>query len=330
MSARDVIKYLSHSIVTVLSTLTLSTVAMAAGYPDHPIRLIVPISAGGATDAVARAYAAEMSTELGQAVIVENMAGANGTLGTQYVKRAKADGYTLLLGTIGTHSVNPFLYKKLPYDAVKDFAPISVLSAVSNVVVVPASSPYHSLSELVDAAHKNPGKLDYGVAVVGSSSQLAVEMFRARAKLDMTTISYNGPAESAIDLIGGRIQLLFDPVINQLGNIRAGKVRALAQTAAQRVPVLPNVPTIAESGYPGFEASGWNGMFAPAGTPADRIAVLLAAIQKASKSPKIQQTFQGEGVTIETSSSPAAFADFLRQDRQKWETVINEAHIRVQ
>lgn len=304
--------------------------AHAGAYPDHPIRLIVPIGAGSATDAVARAYAQEMSPILGQPIIVENLPGANGTIGTSNVKRAPADGYTLLLGTIGTHSVNPLLYKHLPYDAVKDFTPVSILSKVSNVIVVPATSPYRTVQDLVAAAKTAPHTLNYGTPTVGSSSQLATEMFRVRAGVDLANIPYNTPSQAAIDLIADRIQMLFDPVINELGNIRAGKVRALAQTAGKRVPALPDVPTVAEAGYPGFEASGWNGIVVRAGTPAAVVDKLSAAIRQAGQSPKLHKIFEGQGVEIVTSSSSEDFANFLIQDRKKWARVIDESHITVE
>ncbi|MFC4273820.1 Bug family tripartite tricarboxylate transporter substrate binding protein [Achromobacter aloeverae] len=304
--------------------------AHAAGYPDRPIRLVVPIAAGSATDAVARAYAQELAPILGQPIIVENLPGANGTIGTSNVKRAPADGYTLLLGTIGTHSVNPLLYKNLPYDAVKDYTPVSILSKVSNVIVVPATSPYRTLQDLVAAAKKAPHTLNYGTPTVGSSSQLATEMFRVRAGIDLANIPYNGPSQAAIDLIADRIQVLFDPVINELGNIRSGKVRVLAQTASQRVPALPDVPTVAQAGYPGFEASGWNGIMVRAGTPAAVVEKLSAAIRQAGQSQKLRTIFEGQGVEIVTSPSPQDFNEFLVQDRKKWARVIEESHIAVE
>lgn len=304
--------------------------AHAGDYPNHPIRLIVPISAGSATDAVARAYAQELGPILGQPIIVENMPGANGSIGTANVKRAAADGYTLLLGTIGTHSVNPLLYKSLPYDAVKDFTPVSILSKVSNVVVVPKTSPYKTLGDLVEAAKKAPHTLNYGTPVVGSSSQLAVEMFRVRAGIDLANIPYTSPSQAAIDLIGDRIQVLFDPVINEVGNIRAGKVRVLAQTSSKRVPALPDVPTVDEAGYRGFEASGWNGIVVRAGTPAPIVEKLSSAIRQAGQSEKLHRIFEGQGVDIVTSPSPQDFSAYIEQDRKKWAKVIEESHISVE
>jgi len=301
--------------------------AFAQDYPAKPIRIIVPIGAGGATDAVARAFANELPSVLGQPVVIENKPGAAGVIGTMAVKQSAADGYTLLLGTIGTHSTNQHLIARVPYDPMQDFAPVSLLSKVSNVISVPMDFPARTLQEFVAHAKKHPGQINYAVGTVGSSSHLAVEMFKQRAGLDMVKISYKGPAEAQTDLVAGRVHLMFAPVISELANVQSGRTRALAQTAAKRVRILPDVPTVAESGFPGFEASGWNGLFAPAGTPAAIVERLSAAVRQVAMRPALQQIFTGQGVEV-TTNTPAEFAKFLETDRKQWAAVIRAAGIK--
>ncbi|WP_137921594.1 tripartite tricarboxylate transporter substrate binding protein [Hydrogenophaga sp. 2FB] len=301
--------------------------ASAQAYPARPIRIIVPVGAGGATDTVARAFANELPKVLGGAVIVENKPGAAGVIGTMAVKQSVADGYTLLLGTIGTHSTNPYLLARVPYDARKDFMPISLLTKVSNVVIVPKDFPARTLQEFVAYARKHPGKLNYAVGTTGSSSHLAVEMLKQRAGLDMARITYKGPAEASTDLVAGRVQLMFSPVMIEMANIQSGRVRALAQTASRRVSILPDVPTVAEAGFPGFEASGWNGLFAPAGTPAAIVDQLSAAVRQVAAKPELQKIFTGQGVEVATNTPPE-FSSFLDADRKQWESVITAAGIK--
>ena len=301
--------------------------AAAQDYPTKPIRVIVPVGAGGATDAVARAFANELPSVLGQPLVVENKPGAAGVIGTMAVKQSAADGYTLLLGTIGTHSTNQHLIARVPYDPVQDFAPVSLLSKVSNVIVVTRDFPARTLQEFVAYVKRHPGQVNYAVSAVGSSAHLAMEMFKQRAGLDMVKISYKGPAESSTDLVAGRVHVMFAPVINELGNIQSGRVRPLAQTSAKRVPILPDVPTVAEAGFPGFEASGWNGLFARAGTPAAVVEKLSAAVRQVATRPSLQQIFTGQGVVVATTT-PAEFSKFLEDDRTQWAAVIRAAGIK--
>ncbi len=310
-----------------LAAAAIHPLASAQAYPSRPVRIVVPVGAGGATDTVARAFANELPKVLGGSFVVENKPGAAGVIGTMSVKQSVADGYTLLLGTIGTHSTNPYLLARVPYDARKDFMPISLLTKVSNVVVVPKDFPARTLQEFVAYARKNPGKLNYAVGTTGSSSHLAVEMLKQLAGLDMTRITYKGPAEASTDLVAGRVQLMFSPVMIEMSNIQSGRVRALAQTASRRVSILPDVPTVAEAGFPGFEASGWNGLFAPAGTPAAIVDQLSAAVRQVAATPELQKLFTGQGVEVATNT-PSAFSAFLDADRKQWEAVITAAGIK--
>ncbi|CAM3417289.1 tripartite tricarboxylate transporter substrate binding protein [Bordetella sputigena] len=297
-------------------------------YPSHAIRLIVPFAAGGGTDIQARIVAQEVGKVLGQTIVVENRPGAGGGIGAAFVGQAKPDGYTLLVGSTGTHGANQFLYSKLPYDPVKDFTPITVLATFDNVLVVPESSKVHTLKELVDMAKANPGKLNYGVTTVGSSSHLAVEKFNRDAGIKASGVPYNGAGQATTDLLAGRLDYMLDLVGTQIGNIKAGKVRPIATTALKRNAVLPEVPTIAESGYPGFSAVGWVGLFGPAGMPQSTVDTLYKAIEKVYASPDFQATMRARSFDI-AHMPPAEFDKFLVNERQKWGTVVRESNIKL-
>jgi tripartite-type tricarboxylate transporter receptor subunit TctC len=298
-------------------------------YPSRPVTLVVTFAAGGGTDIQARIIARALEPVLGQPVIVENRPGAGGSIGTQAVATAKPDGYTLLVGSTGTHAANQYLYAKLPYDPVKDFAPVTVLATFNNVVVVPASSPIKSLQELIAAAKKNPGKLNYGITTVGSSSHLAVEKFKHDAGLDIVGVPYNGAGLATTDLLGGRLDFMLDLVGTQFENISAGKLRPLATTALARSPVLVGVPTIAESGFPGFSAIGWVGLFAPAATPPAIVNKLAAAVKKAYESPELQASMRSRGFDLATMT-PQEYTKFLEEERVKWSAVIRDAQIKLE
>lgn len=331
---RLALRKLTVSIVCMLSASiglvpTGATAQESAGqYPSKPIQLIIPFAAGGGTDIQGRIVAQEISKILGQPVVVENRAGAGGGIGAKYVAGAAPDGYTLLVGSTGTHTANEFLYSKLPYDSVKDFTPITLLATFDNAVFVPSASPIRTLKDLIDAAKKNPGKLNYGVTTVGSSSHLAVEKLRRDAGIDAVPVPYNGAGQAMVDLLGGRLDFILDLVGTQSGNLEAGKVRALASTALTRNPVLKNVPTVAESGYPGFSAVGWIGLFAPAGTPPAAVEKIYFAVNKAFQSPELQASMRARGFDI-AAVEPKEFTKFLAEERAKWSTVIREAHIKL-
>ncbi len=302
--------------------------SQAPNFPNQPIRLVVPFAPGGGTDFQARAIASAMEPILGQTIIVENRPGAGGNIAARYVADAKPDGYTILVGSTGTHGTNEFLYPDLPYDPEKDFEPISLISTFDNVLVVPAGSSIKTLKELVQKAKDQPGKLNYGITTIGSSSHLAVEHFRREAALDMQGVPYNGAAQATTDLLSGRLDFMLDLVSTQLWSLDGGKVRALATTGSERSPLLPDVPTVAESGYPGFEAIGWIGLFAPAKTPQNVLDAFHQALVKAYESSKLRESFESRGITPATLT-PAEYGDYLREERKKWSTLIREANIKI-
>jgi tripartite-type tricarboxylate transporter receptor subunit TctC len=330
----DGIARISARAATVLAaSVALSVPGVAAAqsgdtWPSHPIHMIVPFAAGGGTDIQARIIAQEVGKVLGQPVVVENRPGAGGNIGASYVAQAKPDGYTLLVGSTGTHTANQFLYSKLPYDPVKDFTPISLLVTFDNVVVVPASSKVRTLKDLIDQAKQNPGKLNYGVTTIGSSSHLAVEKFKRDAGIVASQVPYNGAGQATTDLLAGRLDFMLDLVGTQFPNIKAGKVRAIATTSLKRDPVLPDVPTIAESGYPGFSAVGWIGLFGPAGMPQSAVDTLYKAIEKVYAMPDFQKTMRARSFDI-AAMPPQEYVKFLAREREKWGAVIRESNIKL-
>jgi tripartite-type tricarboxylate transporter receptor subunit TctC len=249
-----------------------------SGYPGKPVRLVVPFPAGGTTDILARAVAQKLSEAWGQSVVVDNRPGAGGNIGSELVARAAPDGYTLLMGTVGTHAINASLYSKMPYDHVKDFAPVILVAGVPNVLVVNPSVPVNSVPELIAYLKANPGKVNFASSGSGTSIHLSGELFKVMTGVQMTHVPYKGSAPALTDLVGGQVQLMFDNLPSSLAFIKAGKLRALAVTSAARAAALPDVPTIAESGVPGFEASSWVGVLAPTGTPPDVIARINAEV----------------------------------------------------
>jgi tripartite-type tricarboxylate transporter receptor subunit TctC len=299
-----------------------------ASYPSKSVRLIVPFAAGGGTDIQARITAQEIGKLLGQSFIVENRPGAGGNIGAQFVASQPGDGYTLLVGSTGTHVANQYLYSKLPFDPVKDFIPISTIAVFDNAVVVPENSPFKTLKELIDYAKKNPGKLSYGITTVGSSSHLAVEKLKHDTGFDAVAVPYNGAGQATTDLLGGRLDFMLDLVSTQYGSIKAGKVRAIATTALKRNPTTPDVPTVGESGYPEFSAVGFTALFAPAGTPAPVIQKIYQAMDKAYHAPGFQESMQGRGFEFVTME-PAKFAEFLVNERAKYSKVIRDANIKL-
>jgi tripartite-type tricarboxylate transporter receptor subunit TctC len=308
--------------------LACAATAQAEDYPSHPIRLIVPFAAGGAADSIARIIGKRIGDALGQTVVVENRGGGGGMIGTEVVSSADPDGYTLLLGQSGPISIDPGIYKKLPYDPEKDFAPISMTSAYPYVVVVNRSLGVKTLAELVALAKSDPGKLNYGTTGVGSSNHLVTELFDNRAGIRMTHIPYRGTSLAVADLIAGQVQVVFSDPISALPQVNAGTLIALAVTSKDRSPVAPDVPTVAESGYPGFDAIAWHGIMAPARTPQPIIDRLNAEIVKALKDPDTVKLIQAQAIQP-IGNSPEAFASFIKQDITKWKDVAMQAKVEV-
>ena len=299
-----------------------------ANYPAKPVRLVVPFPAGGTTDILARAVAQKLSEAWGQQVIVDNRPGAGGNIGSDLVAKSTPDGYTLLMGTVGTHAINPSLYKNMPYDHVKDFAPVILVAGVPNVLVVNPSLPVHSVSELIAYAKANPGKLNFASSGNGTSIHLSGELFKVMTGVEMTHVPYKGSAPALTDLIGGQVQLMFDNLPSSLPFIRAGKLRALAVTSGARAAALPDLPTLAESGLPGFEASSWFGVLAPAGTPRDIVAKLNGAIASWLASPAAKEKLLAQGA-IAAGGTPDDFARHIGAETSKWAKVVKAsgAHI---
>src|SRR2546425_9037989 len=301
--------------------------ACAQSYPAKAIRLVVPYPAGGATDFFARLVFPKMGEALGQSVVVENRPGAGTAIGASEVARSAPDGYTLLLGDAGTYAFNPTLYKKLSYDPVKDFAPISLTGRFALILAVnPSVLKVGSVKELVAMAKSQPGKIDYGAPGPGSPIHLAMEFFKQRAGITMTPIPYKGGADALSDLIGGRIGALFPDIATALPQIRAGKIKALAVASEKRVAALPDLPTIGESGYPGFEAWAWQGFVAPAGTPRDVVMKLNTEFAKVMSDPALRQRLSESGFEPQTSS-PEQFAAYMKSEIAKWGKVIRDSNI---
>ncbi|MCA0326081.1 MAG: tripartite tricarboxylate transporter substrate binding protein [Proteobacteria bacterium] len=297
-------------------------------WPTRPIKLVVPYPAGGNADATARLLATQLGERLGQQVVVDNRPGGGGVIGATAVAKAAPDGYTLLLDAT-SFTVNPSLVPKLPYDAAKDFAPISQITRVPMLLVVPANSPLRSMADLVRTARAAPGKLSYASAGNGGAQHLAGELYKQGAKLSMTHIPYRGGAPALTDLAGGQVDLMFSATSASGPFVKSGKLRALAITSASRVPDWAQVPTVAESGVPGFEVYEWNGLFAPAGTPPAVLQRLETETRTALATPELRQRLTELGVQPVGSSS-AEFRDFVQRETTRWAGVIRSAGIRIE
>ena len=298
--------------------------AQAPAYPNKPITIIVPFAAGGTTDILARLVGQYLGTELGQPVLVDNRVGAGGNIGGQLAARAPADGYTLFMGTVGTHAINAALYKKMPFDPIKDFAPLTRVANVPNLLVANPAQPFKTVQELIAYAKANPGKINFGSSGSGSSIHLSGELFKSMAKVDMQHVPYKGSAPAVTDLLGNQIAIMFDNMPSAIQHVRSGKLRAIAVTTAKRSPELPDVPTIAEAGVPGYEATSWFGMFAPAGTPAPVVAKLNATIVKVLAMPDIKKKLAEQGAEA-AGETPEQFAAFIQKESVKWGKVVKES-----
>jgi tripartite-type tricarboxylate transporter receptor subunit TctC len=305
-----------------------SDVARAADYPSRPIHLIVPYAAGGAADSIARILAKRIGKAIGQTIVVENRGGGGSIVGTEFVNKSEPDGYTLLLGQSGPISINPAVYKNLPYDPVKDFAPISLTTTYPYVMVVSPALGVKTLKEFVALAKSKPGALNYGTTGVGAANHLVTELFDSKAGIRMTHIPYRGTALAVADLLAGQVQVVFADPISALQHVNSGALIALAVTSRERSPVAPAVPTMSESGYPGFDAVGWHGILVPANTPPAIIARLNAEIREALKDPETKALLESQAMQI-VGSSPEAFANFIKQDIAIWKQVADQARIEV-
>ena len=313
-----------------LSCVLLPSAWSAESYPAKPIRFLVGFAPGGVNDLVARAVAAQLSTRLGQQVVVENRAGAGGNVATQAVARAAPDGYTMLLGSVSSLAMSPALMKEVPFDPINDFAPITQLAAISALLAVHPSLPVRSVKEFVALAKREPGRISIASPGVSSIAHLGLELFMHTAGIKLLHVPYKGGGPAAVDAISGQVHSIISITSTAAPHAQAGRLRGLGVTGEKRSPILPNVPTIAEAGYPGFEASGWLGALLPAKTPAPIVERLYRETAAILKSPALREQFHTAGVDPALSASPEAFHAYMKAELTKWTKLVNAAGIRLE
>jgi tripartite-type tricarboxylate transporter receptor subunit TctC len=309
--------------------LIIASAAPAQTYPIRPIRWVVTYPPGGPTDVVARAVGAKLTEAWGQQIVIDNRAGAGGVIGTDIAAKAVPDGYTLLFGTSAGLTINPALNSKLPYDAVKDFAPVSLLVLNPQILVVHPAVPASSVKELVALAKARPGQLNYASVGLGSPNHMGMELLKALTGIDIVHVPYKGTGPAITDLLGGQVQLMFNSMPSVLPLVASGKLKALAVGSAQRSPAVPDIPTVAEAGVPGFENVTWYGMFAPAKTPHDIIVKLNKQVVQILASPEMAQRLASQGAEPR-SSTPEELTKFMRVESERWKKVIKTAGIKVE
>jgi tripartite-type tricarboxylate transporter receptor subunit TctC len=301
--------------------------ALAQNYPERPIRFIVPLAPGGSVDIAARTLAAELTASLGQQVVVDNRSGGGGNIGAELAARAAPDGYTMVMGSSSNFGVNPSLYRKLPFDPVRDFEPVSLVSLAPNTLVVHPALPARSVKELVALAKAKPGTLNFASSGTGGSPHLAGELFKLVTEIDIAHIPYKGTGQALGDLIAGQVQMSFGTVLALLPHIKAGKLRSLAVTVKKRVPALPDVPTMAESGYPAVETTAWNGVLFPAKTPKTVVKRMNADMVRILSTPEVRERFVTQGAEA-VPTTPAEFGQFIRHEIDKWGKVVRAAGLK--
>ena len=299
----------------------------AQAYPVKPIRFIVPFSAGGGADIVARAIAQKLGDALAQQVVIDNRTGAAAIIGTELAAKSAPDGYTLILGQTGPNSINPGLYEKLPYDVLRDFAPITLATTYPYVLVVHPSIPTKTVTELIALAKARPNELSFASAGNGAANHLAAELFKSMASIQMVHVPYKASAPALIDVLGGHVSMMFDPIITAMPQAKLGKLRALGVTSLKRTAVAGDLPTFAETGLPGFEAIGWHGILVPAGTPREIVMRLNSEIVGVLRAPDIRTRFAEQGAEP-VGNTPEQFLEFLKSDLTKWAKVIKAAGVR--
>ncbi len=307
----------------------IATTAFAAAYPDKPIRLVCPIPPGGTTDLVARLVAQKLTESLGQQVIVDNRGGAGGIIGTEMVARSAADGYTLLLGSMTTHAINPAFHKGLAYDAVRSFQPVSRIIAAPQLLVVHPSVAAKSVRELIALAKAKPGQLTYATASMGTAPHLAYELFKSMAGVNIIGVPYKGSGPSIIDLIGGQVQSMITGIVVLMPHVKAGKLRALGVTSPARAAVMPELPTLAESGVPNFDVRVWFGVFLPAGTPRPIVMQLNERIRKIVEAPDVRQRLIEQGADP-VSDTPEEFGAYVKTELARWTKVVKDTGARIE
>lgn len=315
------------------STLTLCVIfavapAQSQTWPLKPIRFIVPFPPGGGTDVTARVVAPKLGEGLGQQVVVDNRSGAGGMIGVDLAAKSPPDGYTLGIATVGQISINPSLYAKMPFDPVKDLAPVTMAGNIFNVLIVHPALPAQSVKALIALARARPGELNYGSSGTGAADHLAAELFQVMTKTKMVHVPYKGGPLAMIDLISGNLQLMFSTVPTAVGLIKGGKVRAMAITNSNRYPLMPELPTVAEAGVPGFAVNNWTGVFVPAGTPPAVVTRLNAEFVKVLAMPDVKKRLMDNGIDA-VSNTPQQFAAYIRDETAKWASVIKDANVKL-
>jgi tripartite-type tricarboxylate transporter receptor subunit TctC len=329
---RSGLKVVVISCLFAINLIAVKAISQTA-WPSKPVKIIVPFAPGGTTDILARAMAPELSKAFGQSFIVENKAGAGGNLGSDIVAKSAADGYTILMGTVGTHGINVALYDKMPFDPVKDFAPITLIAGVPNVMVMNAEKAkalnINTVADFIKYARPNPGKLNMASSGNGTSIHLAGELFKSMSSTYLVHFPYRGSGPALLDLVGGTMDVMFDNLPSALPHIKSGKLKALAVTSAQRSAVLPDVPTIEEAGnLKGYEASSWFGLLAPAGTPADIVSRLQQESAKAMSNPAVKEKLLAQGA-IPGGNTPADFSKMIAFEIKKWAQVVKVSGAKV-
>jgi len=304
--------------------LILPCLAVAQSFPSKPIRMIIGVPPGGTNDVVGRLVAQKLSTQLHQPIIVENRPGASGIIGGEVVVKSPPDGYTIYLGSSGAMVINPFLFTKKPWDTLRDFAPISQLTSIPQLLVVHPSVPAHNVRELIALAKARPGELNLASGASGSAQHLAGELFKSMTGTNMLHIPFNGGGPALIAVMGGQASLMFDQIVTSLPAARQGKLRALGVTTAKRSPAAPDIPTIAEAGVPGYDCDTWHGLFAPAATPKDIVNLLSRETAMALQSKEVSEKFSAQGAAA-VPSTPEQFREFLKAELEKWARVVKES-----
>ena len=303
--------------------------ASSQPYPNRPIKFIIPFPPGGGLDHTARTIGPKLAEVLGQSIVIENKAGAGGIVGAEFAKNQPADGYTIFLGNTGTMGLYPAVYQKLPYDALKDFVPVGQLISNTLVAVIGAQVPANTLAEFIAWAKANPGKVSYASGGSGAITHLAGEMLKTQAGIDMLHVPYKGSAPAVTDLLGGQVHLLIDVAAVSQQHVKAGKLKALAVTSAKRNPAFPDLPTFDEAGLKGYQATGWQGILVPAGTPRAVIDRLADAVQKVMADPAIREKFMAVGSEA-MPTGPDAFAAFIRTEIDKWSGIAKAANVKIE
>ena len=322
-------------VTTLLPGMTMLALTLAAAsptlaeFPDRAIKIIVPYPPGGTSDLLARAVAPRLGERLKQTVVIENRAGAGGVIGSQVVAKSPADGYTLLLGTIATHGILPVLQKPAPYDAVKDFAPVTLLANTPNVLVANPSAPVRNVAELLALARAKPGSVNFGSTSLGGSPHMSGELLKTMAQVDIVHVPYKGGGPMLIDLMGGQIPVGFDNLPSSINHIRAGKIRALAVTTAKRWPGAPEIPTMAEAGVPGYESTAWFGLLAPANTPKPIVELLQRHVAAILRQPEVEKMLLEQGAEP-VGNTPDEFARLIAAELQKWTKVVAATGVKLE